>query len=117
MPFQNMVVLLLGLVLVISGFYVAWNAPEEAAPTTLQNPSFIIAVEGFDCERGTFSIRGGRLTSAITVADQNGVALPQTDGVIAIPNWDTSRSPVVVNYSWAGDPGSQIVDPASHCNG
>ncbi|MBT8199296.1 MAG: hypothetical protein KJO36_02145 [Acidimicrobiia bacterium] len=118
MPFQNMVVLLLGLVLVISGFYVAWNAPQEAAPTsTIQNPSFIIAVEGFDCEVGSFSVRGGRLTDSITIVDENGSQLPDTNGVVTIPNWETSRSPVTVRYSWAGDPGSQTVDPASHCMG
>ncbi len=118
MPFQNMIVLLLGLVLVISGFYVAWNAPQEASPgSTIQNSSFIIAVESFDCEVGSFFVRGGRLTDSITVVDENGLQLPDRNGVVTIPNWETKKSPVIVNYSWAGDPGSQTVDPASHCIG
>ncbi len=116
MPIQNMIVLLLGLVLVISGFYVAWNAPQSGSEDSLPAGQFIIAVDGFDCEVGTFLVRGGRLTSDISVSNQDDEALQLVDGVVAIPGWPQAKGPLKVSYSWAGSPGSQIVDPARHCS-
>ena len=113
MPLHNMFVLLLGLILVISGFYVAWNAPESTAPPTTI-PAFVISVDSFDCEAGIVTLRGGGQTSDIEVIDADGIVLDSTDGVVRIPDWERRRA-LTVSYLWAGDPGSQVIDPANHC--
>lgn len=115
MPLQNMFVLLLGLVLVFAGFYVAWNAPQEAPPTTnAPGNAFVIAVEAVDCEAGVFAIRGGSQTSDIEVFDAGGSVIDSTGNQFQIPDWEL-RNPVTVMYLWAGDPGSQMINPDNHC--
>lgn len=115
MPLQNMFVLLLGLVLVFAGFYVAWNAPSAPSITTVaQQNAFVIAVEAIDCENGVFDIQGGSQTSEIAVLDADGTVLKSSGSQVQIPVWE-ERGPITVTYLWAGDPGSQTINPANHC--